>query len=399
MNRRWFINLSLTVTLLLLSGVYWFGLRQPTNEKSTTSDVTSILGGEAKGFDRALIPRTLVFPADHGAHPRFRHEWWYFTGNVATSDQRHFGYQLTFFRFGLSPTRDPTRTSNWATQQIYMAHFAMTDVTAASFYAFQRYSRSALGLAGANSQPFKVWLDNWQAISSAEDGIFPIQLRAADERIGVSLQLNQGKELVLQGDQGLSRKGAQPGNASHYYSYTRMPTQGHVTVDGVQYPVSGLSWMDREWGSGALAKDQVGWDWFALQLSDGRELMFYRLRHQDGSVDVFSGGSLTDIKGHTITLQHDEVKATPMRYWRSPTTNINYPLQWRIEIPKQQLVLQVAPYVEDQELKLDVVYWEGAVKITGTSYRQAIGGDGYVELTGYAGTKGKSRGAPRANKP
>lgn len=374
----------LLATALLVGVVFLLREWSPPSEPTTSpSNITSILGGDATGFERAILPRKFEFPSDHGPHPKFRHEWWYFTGNLATPDKRHFGFQLTFFRFGLSPEHDVSRKSKWATRQVYMAHFALTDVSNQKFYAFQRYSRSALDLAGANSQPFRVWLDDWKVDSVKNSEIFPMHLQAAEANVRLDLHLKLGKDLVLQGDQGLSQKSAQPGNASYYYSFIRIPTDGSVTIEGEQYSVSGLSWMDREWGSGALAKNQVGWDWFALHLSDGRELMFYRLRHQDGSVDAFSGGSLSDKQGHTITLRREDVNATPTQYWRSPKTNTNYPLHWRIEIPKAHLILQITPYVNAQELNLDVVYWEGAVKVKGTSYRQPIGGDGYVELTGY----------------
>lgn len=384
---------ALAVAVLLLP------TQKSLRDTSSSSDISSILGGDLSGFERVLKPKAFQFPADHGAHPQFRNEWWYYTGNLTTLDNRHFGFQVTFFRFGLSSKAKALRKSSWATSQIYMAHFALTDVKTGSFYAMQRYSRGSVGLAGATSQPFRVWVNDWVVESAAQDEIFPMRLKALEGDVALDLRFSQGKDLVLQGTKGLSQKSSLPGNASYYYSFTRMPAMGNIILHGEQFPVKGLGWMDREWGSSALAKDQVGWDWFALQLDDGRELMFYQLRRKGGSIDPFSSGTLVMQDGQSETLGHDEVKVTPIRYWRSQKTRINYPIEWRLEVPHKQLVLQISPYIENQELNLDIVYWEGAVKITGTSYREAIGGQGYVELTGYAESQVKHRAALKAHTP
>src|SRR5437868_5938573 len=246
-------------------------------------------GSGAAGFARVTGPRPFVFPQDHGPHQEYATEWWYYTGNLDAQDGRHFGFQLTFFRFGLAPA-PVRRASDWATTNIYMAHFALTDVAGNQFYAFDRFSRGAAGLAGAQGQPFRVWLESWSAEGLGADAL-PMRLRAAQDQIAIDLTLEGGKPIVLQGDQGVSQKSATPGNASYYYSLTRMPTSGTLRVGAATFQVRGLSWMDREWSTSSLGQDLAGWDWFALQLSDGREVMFYQLRRRDGSSDPVSGGT------------------------------------------------------------------------------------------------------------
>src|SRR5204863_2426117 len=252
-----------------------------------TVAVREALADDRAGFTRALAPRALSFPSDHGPHPEFRTEWWYYTGNLRTAAGRHFGFQLTFFRIALAPGA-VVRASAWATRQLYFAHFAVSDVAGARFHAFRRGSREALGLAGASASPFRVWIEDW----SAEGDGSSARLRASGGDVALDLELSAAKPIVAQGDRGLSRKGPEPGNASFYYSLTRMPARGIVRLGREILEVSGEAWMDREWSTSALAPGVQGWDWFALQLDDGRELMFYLLRRRDGGVDPFSAGTL-----------------------------------------------------------------------------------------------------------
>jgi predicted secreted hydrolase len=337
-------------------------------------------GNGTGGFARALAPRVFSFPADHGPHPEYKTEWWYFTGNVETAEGRRFGYQLTLFRIALTP--EPVdRVSNWAANQIYMGHLAVSDVAGEGFYAHERFSRAALGLAGAQTHPFRVWLEEW-SVEGQGSVAPPMRLRAAEDDVAIDLLLDSAKPPVLQGNQGLSQKSAETGNASYYYSLTRMPTRGTIRVGNERFEVSGLSWMDREWSTSALAKDQVGWDWFALQLSDGREVMFYRLRRRDGSVDPVSAGTLVTAQGEVRRLSNDDVHIEILDRWES-RSGVRYPSRWRLRIPQQGLELTITPYLADQELNLSVHYWEGAVRIEGTSRGQPIQGSGYTELTGY----------------
>jgi predicted secreted hydrolase len=347
--------------------------------------VSDVLGGgDVAGFERALGPRPFAFPDDHGPHPGFRAEWWYYTGNLETPAGRHVGVQLTFFRFALAPPdrAGGARESAWAASQLYMAHFAVTDTAGRRFSAASRLARAALGLAGAQARPFRVWLEDWSAEAEASGG-FPVRLRAADRGVAIDLVLDRGKPAALQGDRGWSAKGPEPGNASYYYSFTRMPARGTVTVGGEALPVSGAAWMDREWSTSALGSDLVGWDWFALQLDDGRDVMLYRLRRRDGSADPHSAGTLIAADGATRRLGPSDVAIAVLDHWTSPASGVRYPSRWRLDIPGADLRLEIAPRLADQELDVGTRYWEGAVRVEGAAGGAPVAGRGYVELVGY----------------
>ncbi|HSQ15704.1 MAG TPA: lipocalin family protein, partial [Candidatus Binatia bacterium] len=247
---------------------------------------------------------------------------------------------------------------------------------------FERTGRGALGLAGATARPFRVWLDDWSA-EGTEASTLPIRLRALEDEASIDLVLDTARPIVPQGNRGLSRKGSAWGNASYYYSMTRLATRGSVRVDGVSFPVEGNSWLDREWGTSSLEKGQTGWDWFALQLSDGRDLMFYRLRRGDGASDPFSAGTLVHPDGSVRPLSADDVRIETLGYWKSPESGARYPSRWRMLLPSEGLELEVVPRIADQELRTSIRYWEGAVGVRGTSRGEPVEGDGYVELTGY----------------
>lgn len=333
------------------------------------------LSDDARGFARALEPQPFEFPRDHGPHPQFKNEWWYYTGNLVDDKGHEFGYQLTFFRIGLLPVA-PARASHWATNEIYMAHLALTDVTHQQHYAFERFARGAAGLSGAALDPFRVWVEDWEAVGGND--AFPMKLRAAQSNVALDLRLHVAKPLALQGEHGLSRKSAMPGNASYYYSQTRLDTHGEIRIGDQTQTVRGSSWMDREWSTSALNADQQGWDWFALQLDDGRDVMYYRLRRRDGSDDVHSAGSITDAEGNVRALRSSDVSLQPMQHWTSPDSHVRYPVSWRLKIPSQQLDLTIDAKVDAQEMRLTVRYWEGAVRVSGTA-----SGNGYLELVGY----------------
>jgi predicted secreted hydrolase len=369
--------------------------------------VAEALGtSSAEGFARALTPRPFAFPADHGPHPTFRTEWWYWTGNLRTagvgagpsgnregSDVRRFGFQLTFFRTALVPAAVPRRSA-WGARDVYMAHLALTDVDGGRFHARDRWARAALDLAGATAEPLRVWLGDWTAEGRGPDGL-PVRLRAGEGDLGIDLTLSSAKPAVLHGERGLSRKSDEPGNASYYYSLTRMPASGVVRVDGRAYPVEGAAWMDREWSTSALGPDLVGWDWFALQLDDGRELMLYRLRRGDGSIDPASQGTLVAPDGASRGLARDAVEVLTLAHWTSPRGGIRYPARWRIRVPSAGLDVVVTPLVAEQELDLAVRYWEGTVGVEGTVDGRRLGGTGYVELVGYDTAARRPGGAVR----
>ncbi len=381
MSRRfgWWIGGLLAA---LIIGLIGYRLLQSAPQPVRSVTVGSALGGDDNaGYQRAYAPRPFELPADHGPHPEFRNEWWYVTGNLADAAGRQFGYQLTLFRIALSPTAPPA-DSPWRANQVYMGHLALTDVAGNRHYGFERFSRAALGLAGAQATPFRVWLDDW-TLTGGESNLFPLRIRAREGDIALDLTLDAGKPVVLQGDRGLSQKSAEPGNASYYYSHTRMPTQGVVSVGGQNFKVGGASWLDREWSTSALGPDQSGWDWFALQLDDGRDLMFYRLRRKDGSMDSFSKGILVATDGQTQRLRWNDVELQPLGQWVSSRTGDHYPAGWRLRLPAENLDLTVTPKVADQEMRLTVRYWEGAVAVSGRAGDRMVSGQGYLEMTRY----------------
>ena len=359
--------------------------RGPQALLAPAADVTRTLSaGDTAGFARATTPHRFVFPADHGPHPAYKQEWWYYTGNLHTAEGRRFGFQLTFFRIALAP-HPTTSASSWTTNTVYMAHFALTDVAGDAFYASQRVERAALGLAGAQARPFRVWLDDWHASGAAMPTGFTASLHAATDAAAIDLRVSTADPPVLQGDHGLSQKSAQPGNASYYYSMPRLVTRGTLRLRDRSYRVDGLTWMDREWSTSALAPDQAGWDWFALQLSDGSDLMWYQLRLRDGRIDPHSAGILIrDRRG--LALAPADVTLRVTDTWRSPHTHVRYPAAWTVDIPSLALHLAIRPEVSDQELHGLVQYWEGAVAARGTSAGARVTGSGYVELTGYPRT-------------
>ena len=358
---------------------------QPTFPHASLSVAGALRTSGDQGYAKALAPRDFHFPADHGPHPEFRTEWWYYTGNLATAEGRRLGFQLTFFRSALAP-ESPERASAWATRQAWLAHFTVSDVAGKRFHSFERWSRDAVGLAGAQAQPFRVWVKDWTAEGVP---VFPMRLRAAEGGVAIDLVLQEGKPPVLQGDRGLSRKGAEPGDASYYYSLTRMPTTGTVRLDGASFQVTGDSWMDREWSTSSLGRDQVGWDWLALQLSDGWDVMLYRLRRADGAADPASSGTLIAPDGHSRPLHLADFQLEGSGEWRSPRSGARYPDRWRVRVPGEELDLDVRPLLADQELDVSFRYWEGAVEVTGTHHGRKVQGKGYVELTGYAAPTGR----------
>ncbi len=366
---------------LVLAAVLWWVLRPARVPQEARLDVAAALGGVADaGFARAERPRAFRFPEDHGPHPAFRNEWWYFTGNLKADDGRRFGYELSLFRVALA-TQVPQRVSAWATNQVYMGHFALTDARGQNFHFVERFARGALGLAGAGRAPFAVWIEDWRVEADAAD---PARwwLTAADGDAGVALQLTPAKPVVLQGERGLSRKSAEPGNASYYYSIPRLDTDGTVTIAGEPVAVRGSSWLDREWSTSALGPDLAGWDWFALQLDDGRELMFYQLRRRYGGIDPFSAGVFIDRNGDSTPLRAQDVGVEVTERWTSPRGGV-YPARWRLTVPALDLALDIKPVLADQELMVSVRYWEGAVDARGVERGRALRGVGYVELTGY----------------
>jgi predicted secreted hydrolase len=387
MTRRVFFYAALGIAIIGFVGwAFWPKAPQPLR----ASLVAEAAPADTSGFARAERTRLLSFPADHGPHDDFQTEWWYYTGNLTAETGEHFGYQLTFFRRALAPPdQRATRDSTWATDQVYMAHLALTDVSTGKHYTFEKLARGAAGLAGAQAEPFRVWLEDWSVAGpSAGQARLRASVNDPASNLDLSLDLNLADLTgpIRQGDQGYSRKGPEPGNASYYVSLPRMATAGTVTVNGKRLAVDGLSWMDHEWSTSALGAEQAGWDWFSIQLEDNTELMLFQLRRADGSVDGFSSGTLIAADGSTRTLGPGDFSIGVTDRWRSPRTGADYPAAWTLSVPSADLRLTLTPWLADQEMDVSYAYWEGAVKAEGTRNGQRVAGTGYVELTGYAGS-------------
>ncbi len=346
------------------------------------SAVLANLDTDISGYSRAIDPRTWQFPLDFGAHPAFQTEWWYYTGNLADADGRRFGYQFTVFRRAISPTETDT-ASEWRTNQLYMAHFAVSDVGGDQFFHDERFSRAGAGLAGADIDPnYRVWLGSWQVQGLNADDT-QTRITASTDAVALDLTLDQSKPPALQGDHGLSAKSAEPGNASYYYSLTRLQSGGTVTIGGETFTVTGTSWMDHEFGTSALGGSARGWDWFGLQLDDDREVMVGQIRQTDGATDPYFGGLLVNPDGSTQYLPADAITITSTSTWKSPHSGAVYPAGWNISVnlgTGAPLDLTLTPQIPDQELDgSGISYWVGSVKISGDAT-----GYGYAELTGYA---------------
>lgn len=375
MNKKSYTSLIVIgiITLGIVFTVY-FTLTKSENKIVTASVASALSDTEgSENFAKANKKRKFIFPEDSGSHPDFQTEWWYYTGNLTDKDKNNYGFQLTFFRRALSSDKIK-RESNWQTNQIYFAHFTVTDIKNNKFYFSEKYSREGGGLSGVKINPYNVWLEDWQA---KEDNNGYVNLKAANDPVSIDLKVKSLKPLVLQGNQGLSQKSA--GNASYYYSLSRLDTTGSFYINNQKFDVKGLSWLDREWSTSALSKNQSGWDWFSIQLDDGRELMIYQLRLKDGQIDAYSSGCIIDKAGKLTNLKKDDFKIGVLDNWKSQTTGIKYPSKWKIDIQKYNLSMNIEPFINNQELNISFAYWEGAVKVSGNN----ISGKGYVELTGY----------------
>lgn len=338
-------------------------------------------------WKRAAQGRPIVLPADHAAHPDYQLEWWYYTGNLDAANGDRFGFQVTFFRIGVDP--EPAGTSRWAVRDLFMTHVALTDARGRRYLYAERLNRAGPGWAGADADRYRVWNEDWDAgLDGVTHRLRANAVSASDgARFGLDLALEESAPPALHGDKGYSRKGSDPGNASHYYSLPRMPTRGTVHIDGRTVAVTGLSWMDHEFGTSFLEAGQIGWDWFAIQLSDGRSLMLYRFRRTDGRPDPRSSGTLVDARGQTAPVDFPQVTMTAGRTWTSPSSKTTYPVGWRVTLANPRLDLTVEAIVDQQELQTSestgVTYWEGAVDVRGSSDGRPVTGRGYLEMTGY----------------
>jgi predicted secreted hydrolase len=344
--------------------------------------------GEGEGgftYQLAVPGRKLTFPADHYSHRDFKTEWWYYTGHLESESGKRYGYQVTFFRFGLRDRQGETKDKPPYFKDLYMAHCAVSDIGRKKFLFRERINRGYQGKAGAATDRYLVWNEDWKVEGDAKNHFIQVSDRGTELRI----RLTSLKTPALHGDKGLSQKGEGEGRASYYYSLTRMRTEGEITIDGKREKVRGWSWMDHEFGSNQLRDDQVGWDWFSLQLDDQTEIMLYLIRRKDGAPDPYSSGTLVKADGTTKHLKLQEFQVEISGRWKSARSGGNYPMGWKVKIPGEGIELEIVPEFTDQELITNrstrVTYWEGAVQVNGTIRDKPLRGAGYVELTGYAG--------------
>jgi predicted secreted hydrolase len=340
---------------------------------------------EPEPYRQALPGYQFSFPRDHFDHPEFRTEWWYYTGNLRDTTGRRFGFELTFFRHAVQPQLRQD-ANVWDVRDVWMAHFALSDINGKRFFNTERLNRSGAGLAGVDARQGRIWNGNWSMQWTGETQ----KLNAVAESFRIDLTMRSAKPPVTHGANGVSQKSAGAGRASHYVSLTRLFTSGAITLDGRKYEVEGLSWMDHEFFSNSLEANQSGWDWFSLQFDDGSELMLYRLRRKDGTVEPYSSGTYIDASGRTKHLRLQDFQLEPGQTWTSADTGAKYPIRWKVRVLPLSLDLAVSTRMPQQELASKSAglntYWEGAIEISGTRGGKPIRGAGYLEMTGYAGS-------------
>ena len=350
-----------------------------------TGDVT----GPASAPARVVPGYSFQFPRDHFGHPEFESEWWYYTGNLFTASQRHFGFDLTFFR--RASAIDVDEPSAWDPDQVYLAHFTITDTDGERFVVDERVNRAGPGIAGADAGARRVWNGNWSVEWRPGDESRPGQVLTAMNGEGaLRLVLEPVKPVVVHGRDGVSRKVAgDPHALSYYLSFTRMSAGGTVAIGGEEFVVTGQAWMDHEFFSEYLAEHKVGWDWMSVQLEDGVDLMLFGIRDALGGYGPDTFGTFVDAGGGAQAIESGGVTFRPGRRWRSEVTGAEYPVEWRVEVPDFDLRLDVRPRLDAQEVftgdGILPAYWEGAVRFSGERAGRPVAGIGYLEMTGYAG--------------
>jgi len=345
-----------------------------------------LLASSAAAFEPARPGYDYAFPRDHFSHPEFQTEWWYYTGNLFTGEGRRFGFELTFFRVGVE--RETPPVSKWDISDLYLAHLTLSDIENGKFYKAERLSRAGPGLAGADADIARIWNGNWQVrwLEPGRPGERQ-KLDAVAENFSLELELNSAKPPVIHGSDGISRKSAQAGAASHYISLTRLRVSGSVRLHGQDHAVTGSAWMDHEFFTHDMDAGQTGWDWMSIQLDDETDLMLYRLRRNDGSTDPYSSGTLVDAGGRVTRLDAADIVMQPGKTWTSPDTGGSYPIEWKVAVPKLGISLDCRTPLLTQEVvsprQIGPNYWEGAVDYEGAFGDRKVRGVGYLEMTGY----------------
>lgn len=324
----------------------------------------------------ALPAKTLVFPRDRGSHPDFRTEWWYITGHCK-SGTREFGFQLTFFRSRIDSTQG--MQSKFAAKQLMFAHAAITDVQGKKLWHDQRIARDGFGVAFASEADMDIKLRDWSLKADRKQYI--AELPASD--FGLKLQFTETQPVLLQGKNGLSRKGPDDKQASYYYSQPQLATTGSLRVQGKTFDVTGTAWLDHEWSQEILAPGAVGWDWIGMNLTDGSALTAFRLRGKDGNA-IWDGGSFRSANQSLYVFSRGEVIFKPTRFWKSPLTQTNYPVEWIVRTPADFYTVKAV--IDNQELdsrqSTGAIYWEGLSELIDSNGKPV--GRGYLEMTGYA---------------
>jgi len=341
-----------------------------------------LLSPLAAQYRTAVPGYRFEFPRDYFDHPDFQTEWWYYTGNLKSANGHRFGFELTFFRQAVS--RDPAQASAWDVTDIYLTHLALSDLDGQKFYHSERINRAGPGIAGVSASTARIWNGNWQIQRQGSDQ----NLQAIEKQFQLHLALHPEKPPVLHGENGVSQKSEGAGHASYYFSLTRLAATGQLELNGEKFELSGLAWMDHEFFTHQLEQDQIGWDWLSLQLDDKTELMLFRIRRKDGSVDPFSAGTYVDAQGQSTHLRAADFALQPLHQrWTSPATHATYPVAWKISIPKLETELEGNTPLASQELtgktKIAPSYWEGAITLIGHRGKTPLSGVGYLEMTGY----------------
>ncbi len=341
-----------------------------------------ILTPLAAQYRNAVPGYRFEFPRDYFDHPDFQTEWWYYTGNLKSANGHRYGFELTFFRQAVS--RDPGQAATWDIKDIYLTHLALSDLDGQKFYHSERTNRAGPGIAGVSASSARIWNGNWQIRWEGADQ----KLQAIDQQFQLHLTLHPEKPPVIHGKNGVSQKSEGAGHASYYTSLTRLSASGQLELNGQTLEVSGLAWMDHEFFTHQLESSQIGWDWLSLQLEDNTELMLFRIRREDGSLDPFSAGTYVDAQGKSTHLRANDFILQPLgESWTSPVTHATYPIAWKIVIPKLEIELEAHTALAAQEFpgktKVAPSYWEGAIQLGGRRGKSPLGGVGYLEMTGY----------------
>jgi predicted secreted hydrolase len=368
--------------------------------------LASTIASASNDYEVALPGYHYSFPHDNFSHPSYQTEWWYYTGNLQSAEGHRFGFELTFFRQGVSREHSADDSSSsggestWSVRDLYLAHLALSDLSGGKFYHVERTNRAGPGIAGVDEHAQRIWNGNWQI--QWKDAEQSLQAIGSDFQLRFTLQPE--KPPVIHGENGVSQKSVGAGRASHYISLTRIATNGTITLAGRDFSVSGVSWMDHEFFTEQLDPQQVGWDWFSLQLDDHSELMLFHIRRADGSIDPFSAGTYVDAQGRSTHLKNADFTLEPVGaaaaggavqsgasssdVYKSPTSGATYPIRWKIAVPKLNLAIEASTPLASQELTggsdITPTYWEGAIQLRGSRDTKPASGVGYLEMTGYS---------------